>query len=102
MAHVKSKLIITQLGHVTEVVGVIVTLLPKDYSQNKLGSYLLEMMTDENSDVRKGAARAVGKFAETVGVDALNMFAPALKQGMEDPKWRVRQEIIHSIIILSL
>lgn len=52
------------------------------------------MMTDENSDVRKGAAKAAGKFAEAVGVDALNMFAPALKQGMEDPKWRVRKEII--------
>ena len=48
------------------------------------------MMSDENSDVRKGAAKAVGKFAETVGIDSLNLFAPALKQGMEDPKWRVR------------
>jgi hypothetical protein len=86
MAQVKS--------HVTEVVAVIVTLLPKEYSQNKLGSYLLEMMSDDNSDVRKGAAKASGKFAEAVGVDALNLLAPALKQGMEDVKWRVRKEII--------
>lgn len=78
----------------TEVVAVIVTLLPKEYSQGKLSQYLLEMMTDENSDVRKGAAKAVGKFAEAVGVDALNTFASALKNGMEDPKWRVRKEII--------
>ena len=90
MVHVKSKINYVIKGHVTEVVGVIVTLLPKDQAQNKLGSYLLEMMSDENSDVRKGAAKAVGKFAETVGIDSLNLFAPALKQGMEDPKWRVR------------
>lgn len=63
----------------TEVVGVIVTLLPKEYAQTKLGSYLLEMMNDENSDVRKGAAKAAGKFAEAVGIDGLNQFAPALK-----------------------
>lgn len=37
------------------------------------------MMSDDNSDVRKGAAKAAGKFAEAVGVDALTMLAPALK-----------------------
>lgn len=53
--------------------------MPKDYAQSKLGSYLLEMMSDDNSDVRKGAARAAGKFAEAVGIDGLNLLAPALK-----------------------
>lgn len=89
-------------GHVTEVVGVIVTLLPKDYVSSKLGSYLLEMMNDENAEVRKGAARAAGKFAEAVGIDGLNLLAPALKTGMEDAKWRVRKEVILSVINLSL
>ena len=37
----------------------------------KIGSYLIEMMADDNSDVRKGAARAAGKYAEAVGVDGL-------------------------------
>jgi hypothetical protein len=37
------------------------------------------MLNDENSDVRKGAAKAAGKFSEVVGTEALNLFIPALK-----------------------
>jgi hypothetical protein len=29
------------------------------------------MLADENSDVRKGAAKAAGKYAEALGVDGL-------------------------------
>ena len=37
------------------------------------------MMNDDNLEVRKGAAKAAGKFAEAVGIEGLNLFAPGLK-----------------------
>ncbi len=36
------------------------------------------MMSDENTDVRKGAARAAGKYAEIVGVDGIYLIMPAI------------------------
>jgi HEAT repeat protein len=49
------------------------------------------MFSDENQDVRKGAAVAAGKFAEAVGMEGMSMFLAPLKQAMEDNKWRVRK-----------
>ena len=60
------------------------------------------MMADDNSDVRKGAARAAGKYAEAVGVDGLQQLVPAIVKSMDDPKWRVRKELLQSIISLAL
>lgn len=50
-------------SHVSEVIGAIASYLPKEYSQNKLSQYLVEMLNDENTDVRKNAATATGQFA---------------------------------------
>lgn len=48
--------------------------------------------------MRKGAAIAAGKFAEAVGVEGMNTFIPALKQAMDDSKWRVRKAVLATII----
>ncbi|CAD8096364.1 unnamed protein product [Paramecium sonneborni] len=84
------------------VIGQIATILPRENSQNKLQSYLIELMSDDNQDVRKNAAQSVGVFAAAIGPDAIGQFIPHLKKGMEDPKWRVRKEIMQTVIQLAL
>ncbi|CAK59059.1 unnamed protein product (macronuclear) [Paramecium tetraurelia] len=84
------------------VIGQIATILPRDNSQSKLQSYLIELMSDDNQDVRKNAAQSVGVFAAALGSDSLGQFIPHLKKCMEDPKWRVRKEIIQTVIQLAL
>lgn len=59
-------------SNVCEVIGHIASLLPKEYSQSKLSTYLIELLTDENTDVRKNAAAAAGMFAAAVGNEAIN------------------------------
>lgn len=59
-------------ANVCEVIGHIASLLPKEYSQSKLSTYLIELLTDENTDVRKNAAAAAGMFAAAVGNEAIN------------------------------
>ncbi|CAD8201014.1 unnamed protein product [Paramecium octaurelia] len=84
------------------VIGQIATILPRDNSQSKLQSYLIELMSDDNQDVRKNAAQSVGVFAAALGSDALVQFIPHFKKCMEDPKWRVRKEIMQTVIQLAL
>ncbi|CAD8095895.1 unnamed protein product [Paramecium sonneborni] len=84
------------------VIGQIATILPRDNSQSKLQSYLIELMGDDNQDVRKNAAQSVGVFAAALGPDAIGQFIPHLKKSMEDPKWRVRKETMQTVIQLAL
>ncbi|CAK61709.1 unnamed protein product (macronuclear) [Paramecium tetraurelia] len=85
-----------------EVIGQIASLLPKEYSQSKLQQYLIELMADDNQDVRRNAAKSAGQFAAAIGPEALNQFVPFLKKCMDDPKWRVRKETMQTIIQLAL
>lgn len=43
----------------------------------------------------------MAKFAEVLGGDGLQIFGPALKVIMEDPKWRVRKEALQTVAMLA-
>ncbi|CAD8185440.1 unnamed protein product [Paramecium octaurelia] len=88
--------------NVCEVIGQIANLLPKEYCQNKLQQCLFELMSDENTEVRRNAIKSAGIFVIAIGFEELNQFIPHLKKSMIDPKWRVRKETIKTIIQLAL
>ncbi|CAD8195625.1 unnamed protein product [Paramecium pentaurelia] len=88
--------------NVCEVIGLIANLLPKEYCQNKLQKCLFDLMSDENTEVRRNAIKCVGIFVMAIGFEQLNQFIPYLKKSMNDPKWRVRKETIQTIIQLAL
>ncbi|CAD8100976.1 unnamed protein product [Paramecium primaurelia] len=88
--------------NVCEVIGLIANLLPKEYCQNKLQKCLFDLMSDENTEVRRNAIKSVGIFVMAIGFEQLNQFIPYLKKSMYDPKWRVRKETIQTIIQLAL
>ncbi|KAM3135001.1 hypothetical protein pb186bvf_012825 [Paramecium bursaria] len=89
-------------SNVSEVIGAIASYLPKDYAQAKLANHLIELLSDENTDVRKNAAIATGQFAAAIGPESLNQFVPFLRKSMDDAKWRVRKEVMQTVMNLSL
>lgn len=59
-------------------------------------------MRDENQEVRKGAIEGGVKFIEILGADTVNSLYPSLKSCSEDPKWRVRLELMKNIVDLAI
>jgi len=47
--------------------------------------------------VRKGGIQAATKFIEVLGPDTVSSLILSLKTISEDPKWRVRLELIKSL-----
>ncbi len=58
-------------------------------------------MKDEQQEVRKGGIIAAVKFIEVMGVETINSLYANLKTASEDPKWRVRLELIKNIAELG-
>lgn len=52
---------------VTEVITIMVTLLPKEHSVSKLLPHIIELFDDENKEVRQGITKAACKFVEVTG-----------------------------------
>ncbi|EGR34046.1 protein phosphatase 2 regulatory subunit A, alpha isoform, putative [Ichthyophthirius multifiliis] len=77
---------------VTEVVYLMINILPKDTIVQKLLPLIIELFDDESKEVRQGATKAVSKYVEVIGVDALKTAIPLFKKTIEDNKWRVRVE----------
>ncbi|EGR34557.1 protein phosphatase 2 regulatory subunit A, alpha isoform, putative [Ichthyophthirius multifiliis] len=82
---------------VTEVVSLIVQILPKEVISSKLLSYIIDLFDDESKEVRQGANKAASKFAECLGPDSLKTLLPLFKKSIEDPKWRVRVEAYEAL-----
>ncbi|EGR33470.1 phosphorylase phosphatase, putative [Ichthyophthirius multifiliis] len=77
---------------VTNVISIIVGILPKELTSTKLLSYIIDLFDDECKEVRQGATKAAAKFAECLGPDSLKTLIPFFKKSVEDTKWRVRIE----------
>lgn len=59
-------------------------------------------MRDDNQEVRKGAVEGAAKFIEVLGADTVNALYPSLKSCSEDPKWRVRLELMKNVVALAI
>lgn len=80
----------------------MIKFISKDQAYQTIQPLIKDLLKDENQEVRKGALIAATKFIEVLGVDSINAFHPSFKQCSEDPKWRVRLELLRNIADLAI
>lgn len=80
----------------------MIKFISKDQAYQTIQPLIKDLLKDENQEVRKGALTAATKFIEVLGVDSINAFQPSFKQCSEDPKWRVRLELLRNIADLAI
>ena len=75
----------------------------KDYTQQKIMAILMDLIKDENSDVRLGVVTGMIKLSSVMGPDLLqfNNFLSTMNNMTKDAQWRVRMAIIELIGDLS-
>ena len=76
--------------------------ISKDQAYQNIQPLIKDLMKDDQQEVRKGGILAATKFIEVMGNDTISSLYTSLKQAAEDPKWRVRLELIKNISNLSL
>lgn len=107
MSEVKSLLFLRILAInpkavITEVFTVMIPLIGKDHTQQKLLPSITELFSDENADVRIGVARAAAKFIQVTGPESFSSLGAHLKNAIQDNKWRVRVAVLEGVIDLAL
>ena len=60
------------------------------------------MLNDESYDVRVAALKPTAKFIVATNAETISVFLPALKNLSIDMKWRVRIEVLNTIIEIAL
>ena len=80
----------------------MIRFVEKDEAYQRIQPLLKDLLKDENQEVRKGGLFGSAKFIETMGVDSINAFLPSFKKCVEDPKWRVRLELLKNISDLAV
>jgi serine/threonine-protein phosphatase 2A regulatory subunit A len=74
----------------------------KDYSVQKILPILMDLIKDENADVRLNVAAGMVKLAAVVGADLLTpQFLTTLSNMTKDAQWRVRMAVFELIGDLS-
>lgn len=91
-----------KIAHTGVVLSAMIKFIPKDQLYQTIQPLIKELLKDENQEVRKGGIQAATKFIESVGPDSVNSIVPSLKATMEDPKWRVRLELIKAVADLCI
>jgi hypothetical protein len=76
--------------------------ISKDQSYQTVQPLVKELMKDDNQEVRKGGIQAATKFIEILGTETVNSLHQNLKAVIDDPKWRVRLELIRSLAELAV
>ncbi len=73
-------------------------IIGKDYSVQKIQPILMDLIKDENSDVRLNVCQGMIKLAPVVGSDLLNStFLTTLSNMTKDAQWRVRMAVFEFI-----
>lgn len=77
-------------------------LIGKEYTVQKIMPILLELIKDENADVRLNVSSGLFKVAQIVGPDILSpQFLTTLTNMTKDAQWRVRMAVFELIGDLS-
>lgn len=74
----------------------------KDQAYQNIQPLIKELMRDDNQEVRKGGIEGAVKFIEILGADTVGPLYPSLKSCSEDPKWRVRLELMRNVVDLAV
>lgn len=74
----------------------------KDYTQQKIQPILMDLIKDENADVRMNVVSGLVKVASVIGAEVLNpQFLTTLSNMTKDAQWRVRMGVFELIGDLS-
>lgn len=76
--------------------------ISKDHAYQNVLPLIKDLMKDDNQDVRKGGIEAAVKFIEQMGADTVSSLYPSLKTASEDPKWRVRLDLMKNLTDLAV
>ena len=77
-------------------------IIGKDYTQQKVIPILMELIKDENADVRLNVTTGLTKVAQVIGPEILNaQFLATLSNMTKDAQWRVRMSVFELIGELS-
>lgn len=80
----------------------MIPLLTKEICQQKLLPYIIELFSDENTDVRIGVAKSAAKYIQVIGPEGFVNLGAHLKNAIQDNKWRVRVSVMEGVIDLAL
>lgn len=84
------------------VIKNMVQSVSKDQAYQNIQPLIKDLMRDENQEVRKGGIEGAVKFVEVLGADTVSSLYPSLKSCSEDPKWRVRLELMRNVVDLAV
>eukprot|EP01017_Pseudomicrothorax_dubius_P030106 TRINITY_DN3719_c0_g1_i6.p1 TRINITY_DN3719_c0_g1~~TRINITY_DN3719_c0_g1_i6.p1 ORF type:complete len:578 (+),score=136.71 TRINITY_DN3719_c0_g1_i6:50-1783(+) len=85
------------------VLSIFVSLIGKEVALPKLYPHLLDLLEDDDSEVKIQAYRTVPKFSAVLGQDALAPFLPHAKTAVTmSPRWRVRIAAVDTVIDIGL
>lgn len=84
------------------VIKNMVQSVSKDQAYQNIQPLIKDLMRDENQEVRKGGIEGAVKFIEVLGADTVSSLYPSLKSCSEDPKWRVRLELMRNVVDLAV
>lgn len=87
---------------VSETIGIFANIVGSNVSTQKFLPLILELLSDENHDVKIGAIQSSVKYAQVVGLESIANLSSHYKTLLLDQKWRVRLETLNAIITLSL
>ena len=59
---------------------------------------ILEMHNDENLEVRIGISKTIGTYIKFQGIESIGVLHTYLKTLFNDPKWRVRNQALETIV----
>lgn len=76
--------------------------ISKDQAYQNVQPLIKELMKDDSQEVRKGGIEAATKFIEVLGPDTIGSLYASLKASSEDPKWRVRLELMRNVLELAV
>ena len=79
------------------------SIIGKDFTQSKVTPILMELLKDDNSDVKLNVVQGLTKIAKVVGQDLLTSSLIATLTNMtKDGQWRVRMGVVELIADLGI
>lgn len=75
----------------------------KDYTSQKVVPILMELLKDDNSEVKLNVVKGLVKIAKVIGVELLSpQLLTTLSNMTKDGQWRVRMGVFELIADLAL
>jgi serine/threonine-protein phosphatase 2A regulatory subunit A len=77
-------------------------IIGKDYTSSKIIPILMDLLKDENSEVKMNVCNGLQKVAQVVGPEILSAnFLTTITTMTKETQWRVRQSVFELVAELS-